>query len=68
MKEAKQEPYNRRKRIENIKKAFLILAVVLIVLSVGLNIYLLVRVIHLSGLVNSLYVSEFVDISEIDGM
>ncbi len=55
MKKTDMEQYNRRKRIQTIKRALVVLAVVLIVLSIGLNVYLLIRVVHLTGLINSLY-------------
>lgn len=62
MKKTDMEQYNRRKRIQNIKRALVVLAVVLIVLSIGLNVYLLIRVVHLTGLINSLYELELMNI------
>lgn len=62
MKKTDMEQYNRRKRIQNIKRALVVLAAVLIVLSIGLNVYLLIRVVHLTGLINSLYELELMNI------
>lgn len=69
MKETENGQYARarRKRLQGIKKALIILAIVLIVLSAALNIYLLIRVIHLTGLVNSLYELEGIAASQVRG-
>jgi hypothetical protein len=52
-----QQEKNRKKRIQNMKRALIVTAIILVVLSVALNIYLLIRVIHLTNLVNHLYTS-----------
>lgn len=45
----------RRARINRLKTVIIVSLLLLILISVGLNIYLLIRVIHLSNLVELLY-------------
>lgn len=45
----------RRARINRMKTVIIVSLLLLILISVGLNIYLLIRVIHLSNLVELLY-------------
>ena len=46
---------DRRKRMNRMKQVLLVLAVILILASIGLNIVLLFRVIHLNQLVQQIY-------------
>lgn len=46
---------DRRKRINRMKQVLLVFAVILILASIGLNIVLLFRVIHLNQLVQQIY-------------
>lgn len=55
MTEQMTEKMKRRKRVDAIKKALLIIAVCLLLASVGLNIFLLIRVIQLNQLIQQLY-------------
>lgn len=55
MTEQMTEKMKRRKRVNAIKKALLIIAVCLLLASVGLNIFLLIRVIQLNQLIQQLY-------------
>lgn len=55
MAEQNAHKLDRRKRINRMKQVLLVLAVILILASIGLNIVLLFRVIHLNQLVQQIY-------------
>lgn len=55
MTEQNSQELIRRKRINRIKKAIILIAVALILASVSLNIILLIRVIQLNQLIHQLY-------------
>ncbi|GEM_PF-1333673 len=55
MAEQKAHRLDRRKRINRMKQVLLVFAVILILASIGLNIVLLFRVIHLNQLVQQIY-------------
>ena len=55
MAEKNAHKLDRRKRINRMKQVLLVLAVILILASIGLNIVLLFRVIHLNQLVQQIY-------------
>lgn len=55
MTEQKSQELTRRKRINRIKKGLILLAVGLVLASVALNVYLLIRVIQLNQLIHQLY-------------
>lgn len=55
MAEQNAHKLDRRKRINRMKQVLLVLAVIFILASIGLNIVLLFRVIHLNQLVQQIY-------------
>ena len=56
------EQMNRKKRVQRLKKMIVIAAIALVVLSFALNIYLLIRVINLTNIVNSIYETGFISL------
>lgn len=55
MAEQNAQSAKRRRRINRMKQVLLVVAVVLILASIGLNIVLLFRLIHLNQLVQQIY-------------
>lgn len=55
MAEQNAQNAKRRRRINRMKQVLLVVAVVLILASIGLNVVLLFRMIHLNQLVQQIY-------------
>ena len=62
MDKTNKEQMNRKKRVQRLKKMIVITAIALVVLSFALNIYLLIRVINLTNIVNSIYETGFISL------
>ena len=62
MDKTNKELMNRKKRVQRLKKIIMITAIALVVLSFALNIYLLIRVINLTNIVNSIYETGFISL------
>ena len=62
MDKTNKEQMNRKKRVQRLKKMIVITAIALVMLSFALNIYLLIRVINLTNIVNSIFETGFISL------